>query len=598
MKRNVTNAFAKGLLFAILSYFYTPALIAQNGTSDDGFLVEITLPNGEKQLHTPGYGGYGGATFGGDVTDDFETDVVWARTDAGDSLGCNPVVNFFEIAGKAALVRRGGCPFQQKANNVEAAGAAVMIVVNHSLNAVEDEFFTLDMAPSAGLPDVTIPCIFLNRASSVQIAAALDAGLPVKVKFLYPLLSEGVAAYHFATPVSQVRALDYVGVSYTNRSPVTVTDVTVKADIVEPDGNVVSMLALAPPAGPYETVFVGFPSYTPPAVQGRFDVFFSTNKYLQQYDTVKTSFILTENTFATDNFNLTPSGVGPSDALFSWSTQYQTAGLCYTGSQGGLATHVTFGIANAADVYVPGDPGANTIYSFVFDADFDNDGQIDPFYDFFELSPVGLASYEMQGNEAPNALLNLPLTDFNTGDPSVPLLPDHPYYVNLWYDGSLGTGKSVNFSASREVDYLNFPTTPIFLDQQYTGGWRNFTVAQRLQLEGFSPDDPQPPTPPVASFNNSANDLTVAFTNKSLDAVTYAWDFGDGNTSTEEHPIHTYTAAGIYTVKLIATNTAGSHAVLHVIDVGNNAAPVAADFITNVNGGCVPVIVEYTDASS
>ena len=36
--------------------------------------------------------------------------------------------------------------------------------------------------------------------------------------------------------------------------------------------------------------------------------------------------------------------------------------------------------------------------------------------------------------------------------------------------------------------------------------------------------------------------------------TTYFWDFGDGNTSTQEHPIHTYNQNGIYDVKLISSD--------------------------------------------
>jgi Zn-dependent metalloprotease len=45
---------------------------------------------------------------------------------------------------------------------------------------------------------------------------------------------------------------------------------------------------------------------------------------------------------------------------------------------------------------------------------------------------------------------------------------------------------------------------------------------------------------------------TVNFTNASINASTYIWDFGDGNTSTQANPTHTYTAYGDYTVELIA----------------------------------------------
>lgn len=66
---------------------------------------------------------------------------------------------------------------------------------------------------------------------------------------------------------------------------------------------------------------------------------------------------------------------------------------------------------------------------------------------------------------------------------------------------------------------------------------------------------------PIASFQFEADAtdfLQVTFTNYSQNASTYAWDFGDGNTSTEENPVHTYSQAGTYTVKLTASNTSGT----------------------------------------
>jgi PKD repeat protein len=62
---------------------------------------------------------------------------------------------------------------------------------------------------------------------------------------------------------------------------------------------------------------------------------------------------------------------------------------------------------------------------------------------------------------------------------------------------------------------------------------------------------------PVAGFDYSVSVLEVTFTNLSTDADTYAWDFGDGGTSTEENPVHTYLDAGTYTVVLTATNSCG-----------------------------------------
>ncbi len=61
-----------------------------------------------------------------------------------------------------------------------------------------------------------------------------------------------------------------------------------------------------------------------------------------------------------------------------------------------------------------------------------------------------------------------------------------------------------------------------------------------------------------ADFIYSANGLTVTFVNQSVDASAYFWDFGDGNTSTQANPVHTYQAAQTYTVCLIAYGYCGN----------------------------------------
>ena len=53
--------------------------------------------------------------------------------------------------------------------------------------------------------------------------------------------------------------------------------------------------------------------------------------------------------------------------------------------------------------------------------------------------------------------------------------------------------------------------------------------------------------------------LTVNFTDESTgDITSFLWDFGDGETSIEENPTHTYTDEGIYTVSLSASGPHGS----------------------------------------
>lgn len=59
---------------------------------------------------------------------------------------------------------------------------------------------------------------------------------------------------------------------------------------------------------------------------------------------------------------------------------------------------------------------------------------------------------------------------------------------------------------------------------------------------------------PVAGFSSVVNNLTATFTNNSQNASSYLWDFGDGNTSTDTNPVHTYADYGTYQVSLTATS--------------------------------------------
>ena len=66
---------------------------------------------------------------------------------------------------------------------------------------------------------------------------------------------------------------------------------------------------------------------------------------------------------------------------------------------------------------------------------------------------------------------------------------------------------------------------------------------------------------PVVDFAATSTlscDGTVAFTDLSANEPdSWLWNFGDGNTSTQQNPVHTYTNSGTYTVQLTATNSTG-----------------------------------------
>ena len=81
----------------------------------------------------------------------------------------------------------------------------------------------------------------------------------------------------------------------------------------------------------------------------------------------------------------------------------------------------------------------------------------------------------------------------------------------------------------------------------------------QLTLTALSDDTPPEPVAPVAAFSYAASGLTVSFTDMSTDAnnniSSYSWDFGDGNTSQDANPQHSYAEPGSYQVSLTVTDS-------------------------------------------
>lgn len=73
-------------------------------------------------------------------------------------------------------------------------------------------------------------------------------------------------------------------------------------------------------------------------------------------------------------------------------------------------------------------------------------------------------------------------------------------------------------------------------------------------------EDPIDPTAPIACFTIPEDNLFagvgIAFNSEcSANAKTYLWDFGDGGTSLEAHPIHKFDEKGTYKVSLVMTDS-------------------------------------------
>ncbi len=96
------------------------------------------------------------------------------------------------------------------------------------------------------------------------------------------------------------------------------------------------------------------------------------------------------------------------------------------------------------------------------------------------------------------------------------------------------------------------------------------------------------------SFDTVCLNTTTTFIDNSLNAVSWTWDFGDGNTSASQNPTHLYGLDGTYNVQLVVTNVFGcTDTIVNSIIVNPN--PVAAFTVDTM---CFGVPTTFTDVST
>ncbi|MDR2855541.1 MAG: PKD domain-containing protein [Methanomicrobiales archaeon] len=180
------------------------------------------------------------------------------------------------------------------------------------------------------------------------------------------------------------------------------------------------------------------------------------------------------------------------------------------------------------------------------------------------------------------APLTVSFTDLSTGDiatwkwsfgdGTAPMYEQHP--VHIYNEPGIYTVTLEVFDAdgaaldSISKSHLIHVESPLSLSAQ-------FTAAPRVGL------------PPLAT----------SFTDLSVDAVEWKWDFGDGTISYEQHPLHTYTDEGTYKVVLQVWDLDGKSAMTteeNFIHVSFAPDPIA-DFAAIPSSGPVPLVVSFVD---
>ena len=126
--------------------------------------------------------------------------------------------------------------------------------------------------------------------------------------------------------------------------------------------------------------------------------------------------------------------------------------------------------------------------------------------------------------------------EFCTGDSVLLYSNENGYDSYLWTGGTTNDSLFVSAGGTYTLDVTDGCGT----------GSESITVVEN--------------SAPTAGFTWTNSFVTGIFTNTSTGGGTaiYAWDFGDGNTSTEMNPTHLYSAAGTYTVTMTVTNDCGT----------------------------------------
>jgi glucose/arabinose dehydrogenase/type 1 glutamine amidotransferase len=97
----------------------------------------------------------------------------------------------------------------------------------------------------------------------------------------------------------------------------------------------------------------------------------------------------------------------------------------------------------------------------------------------------------------------------------------------------------------------------------YAGGFFSLHPNQKLIRITYD-GGPATPAPAGSATSVQSDPLTVAFTGSTSGGVSWHWDFGDGTSSTEPDPRHTYARVGSYDAKLTVTYADGESAVVDV----------------------------------
>ncbi|WP_109097073.1 PKD domain-containing protein [Aquimarina sp. AU58] len=119
-----------------------------------------------------------------------------------------------------------------------------------------------------------------------------------------------------------------------------------------------------------------------------------------------------------------------------------------------------------------------------------------------------------------------------------------------------GLTASINQNLTEGIYYIEIDGVG---EGTLANGYSDYSSLGNYSISGnYIPGDDK--QPPLSDFEATTNCSVVEFQSTSTNRISsYLWNFGDGQTSTEQNPTHTYTTNGNYTVSLTTTNDSGNN---------------------------------------